>query len=41
VNNNNIDVGDIKSGGVYWIGLALDKDQWRVLLNTTMKLRVA
>jgi hypothetical protein len=26
--------------GMYWIDLAQDRDQWRALLNTGMKLRV-
>jgi hypothetical protein len=26
--------------GVDWINLALDRDQWRVLVNTLMNLRV-
>jgi hypothetical protein len=27
-------------GGIDWIHLAQDRDQWRVLMNTVMKLRV-
>jgi hypothetical protein len=27
-------------GGIYWIDLAEDKDQFRALLNTVMNLRV-
>jgi hypothetical protein len=27
-------------GGVDWIDLAQDKDRWRALVNTVMKLRV-
>jgi hypothetical protein len=29
-----------RGGGVVWIHLAQDKDQWRVLVNTAMNLRV-
>jgi hypothetical protein len=31
---------EIGWGGVDWIDLAQDKDQWRVLVNTVMNLRV-
>jgi hypothetical protein len=27
-------------GGIDWFGLTLDRDQWRALVNTVMKLRV-
>jgi hypothetical protein len=27
-------------GGMDWIDLALDRDQWRALVNTVMNLRV-
>jgi hypothetical protein len=27
-------------GGMYWIDLAQDRDQWRALVNTIMKIRV-
>jgi hypothetical protein len=27
-------------GGMEWINLALDKDQWRALVNTIMNIRV-
>jgi hypothetical protein len=32
---------EIEWGGVDWIGLAQDNDQWRTSVNTVMKLRVA
>jgi hypothetical protein len=35
-----IDLGEIGWDGVDWIDLAHDKDQWRVLVNTVMNLRV-
>jgi hypothetical protein len=35
-----IDLGEIGWGGVDWIGLAQDKDQWRALLNMTVNLQV-
>jgi hypothetical protein len=29
-----------RKGGVNWIELAQDRDQWRALLNTVMNLRL-
>jgi hypothetical protein len=40
VNNIKIGLIDIGWGGMDWINLAQDKDQWRALLNTLMNLRV-
>jgi hypothetical protein len=40
VNNINMDLTEIGWGGMDWIDLAQDRDQWRVLENTVMKLRV-
>jgi hypothetical protein len=39
----NIEMGlrETGSGGVDWTGLAQDRDQWRDLVNTVMKFRVA
>jgi hypothetical protein len=31
---------DFSWGGMDWIGLAQNRDQWRSLVNTVMKLRV-
>jgi hypothetical protein len=40
VDNIIIDLREIGWVGMYWIDLAQDRDQWRALLNITMKLRV-
>jgi hypothetical protein len=32
---------EIKWSGMGWIHQALERDQWRALVNTVMKLRVA
>jgi hypothetical protein len=40
VDNINIYVGDIGWGGLGWIDLAQDRDQWRAVVNTVMNLRV-
>jgi hypothetical protein len=36
-------VGNVKSGwgGMAWIDLAQDKDQWRALVNTVMNLLIS
>jgi hypothetical protein len=39
--NIKMDLREIGWDGVDWIDLAQDKDQWRVLVNTVMNLRVA
>jgi hypothetical protein len=36
-----MDVKYIGWGGMYWIDLAQDRDQWRALLNTVLNLRVS
>jgi hypothetical protein len=38
--NIKINLREIGWGGVDWIHLAQDRDQWRVLVNTVMNLRV-
>jgi hypothetical protein len=40
VDNNEMDFLEIGSGGVDWIGLAQDRDEWRALVNAVMNLRV-
>jgi hypothetical protein len=35
--NIRMELGEIGWGGVDWIGLAQDKDNWRVLVNSVMK----
>jgi hypothetical protein len=37
--NIKIDLREIGWGGVDWIDLAQDRDQWRALVNTVMNLR--
>jgi hypothetical protein len=38
-NNNKINLGGIRWGGMDWIEVAQDMDQWRALVNTVMNLR--
>jgi hypothetical protein len=35
-----IDVREIGWGGIDWIDLSQDRDQWRALVNMVMNLRV-
>jgi hypothetical protein len=35
-----MDFRDIGWGGMNWIHLAQDKDQWRALVNTIMNIQV-
>jgi hypothetical protein len=38
--NIRMDLREIGWGGMDWIDLAQDRDQWRAVVNTVMKLRV-
>jgi hypothetical protein len=38
--NIRIDLREIEWGDMDWIDLTQDRDQWRVLVNTVMNLRV-
>jgi hypothetical protein len=38
--NIKMDLREIGWGGMDWIALVQDKDQWRVVVNTVMNLRV-
>jgi hypothetical protein len=38
VDNIEMDLREIGCGGVDWIDLAQDKDQWRALVNTIIEL---
>jgi hypothetical protein len=40
VDNIKMDFREIGCDGMEWIDLALDRDQWRALVNTVMYLRV-
>jgi hypothetical protein len=40
VDDIKMDLGEIGLDGRDWIKLALDRDQWRALVNTVMNLRV-
>jgi hypothetical protein len=40
VDNIKIDLREIGRDGIDWIDLAQNRDQWRALENTVMKLRV-
>jgi hypothetical protein len=39
VDNIKMDLREIGWGGMDWIDLAQDRDQWRALVNTVMNLR--
>jgi hypothetical protein len=40
LNNIKMDLREIEWGGIYWIDLVQDRDQWRALVKTVMNLRV-
>jgi hypothetical protein len=40
VDNIRMDLGEIGWGGVDWIGLAQDRNQWRALVNAAMNFQV-
>jgi hypothetical protein len=40
VNIIKMDLGDIKWGGVAWIGLAQDRNKWRNIMNSVMNFLV-
>jgi hypothetical protein len=40
VDNVKMDLRETEWGGLDWIDLAQDRDQWRALVNTVMKLWV-
>jgi transposase len=40
VDNVRIDLRDTGLGGMVWVDLAQDRNQWRALVNAVMKLRI-
>jgi hypothetical protein len=40
LDNITMDLRELGWGGMGWIDLAQDRDQWRALVNMVMKLRV-
>jgi hypothetical protein len=40
VDNITTDLGEVGWDGVDWIDMAQDREQWRALVNTVMRLRV-
>jgi hypothetical protein len=40
VNNIKMDLREIGWGGMDWIDVAQDRDQWRALMNTVMNFRI-
>jgi hypothetical protein len=41
LNNIKMDLEEIGWGGMDWIDLVQDRDQWRALVNTVITLRVS
>jgi hypothetical protein len=40
VDNIKMDLREMGWGGMAWIDLTMDRDQWRALVNTVMNLQV-
>jgi hypothetical protein len=40
INNSKMDRREIGRDGMDWIDVAQDRDQWRALVNTALRLRV-
>jgi hypothetical protein len=40
LDNIRMDLGEVRWGDVDWIGLAQDRNSWRALVNSELKLRV-
>jgi hypothetical protein len=40
MDNIRMDLVEVRYGDVDWIGLAQDRDKWRVLVNSVLNLRV-
>jgi hypothetical protein len=41
VDNIKMDLREIECGGMDWIDMAQDRNQWRALVNTVMNLRMS
>jgi hypothetical protein len=40
VDNIRMNLGEVRWGDVYWIGLVKDRNRWRALVNSVLNLRV-